>query len=78
MTTLTFTSIASASDIDGRSLGQKMVAATTAAVRAAIARAKARRDYRYMLEACDDHILKDVGLSRDVIREAYDACGHRG
>lgn len=74
MTTLTHTAT---SDLGYRGIPQAMIGAAIAAVRAARARAKARREYRCMLE-CDDHLLNDIGLSRDVIREAYDNCGRRG
>ena len=75
MTTLTHNATF---DLGTRGLAQKTFGAAIAAIRAAVARAKARREYRYMLEACDDHILNDIGLSRDAIRQAYEACGHRG
>ena len=47
-----------------------------AAVRAAIARDKLRRQYRQMLR-CEDHILQDIGVSRDDIRKALRECGGR-
>ena len=47
-----------------------------AAAHAAIARAKLRRQYKQML-ACDDHILNDIGVSRDDIRKALRESGGR-
>jgi uncharacterized protein YjiS (DUF1127 family) len=47
----------------------------TAAVAAALARAKARHEYRRLL-ACDD-ILRDVGVSRDDVRRALMENGGR-
>jgi uncharacterized protein YjiS (DUF1127 family) len=44
-----------------------------AAVRAAHARREARRAYRQLLE-CDEHILKDIGVTRGDVREALTSC----
>jgi uncharacterized protein YjiS (DUF1127 family) len=45
------------------------------AVTEAMARAKARSEYRRLLE-CDD-IMRDVGVDRDEIRRALMAINHR-
>jgi uncharacterized protein YjiS (DUF1127 family) len=50
-----------------------MMSRCGAAVRAALARSKARRDYRQML-ACDEHLLHDIGVTRDEIRHALRNC----
>ena len=47
-----------------------------AAANAAIVRAKLCRQYKQML-ACDDHILNDIGVSRDDIRKALREAGGR-
>jgi uncharacterized protein YjiS (DUF1127 family) len=77
MTTLTFTSVAAASDLDARGVVRKLVAGATAAVRDAMARAKLRHDYRYMLRECEDHVFGDIGLTRADIRAAYREVGGR-
>lgn len=46
------------------------------AMAAAIARAKARHDYRKMMQR-EDHILADMGVTRDEIRHAYLNVGGR-
>ena len=46
-----------------------------AAAAAAVARAKARRDYRRLL-ACDE-IMRDVGVTRDDVRRALLESGGR-
>jgi uncharacterized protein YjiS (DUF1127 family) len=45
-------------------------------IAAALSRAKARRDYRQML-AREDHILRDMGVTRYDIRQALMECGGR-
>lgn len=47
-----------------------------AAVHAAAARRRARREYRHLLD-CEDHVLKDIGLSRIDLRAALMECGGR-
>jgi hypothetical protein len=47
-----------------------------ARIAAGIARAKARRDYRRMLER-EDHVLADMGVSRRAVRQALLECGGR-
>ena len=47
-----------------------------AAVAAAMARAKARHEYRRLL-ACDDEIMRDVGVTRDDVRQALLESGGR-
>ena len=44
-----------------------------AAIRAAHARRAKVREYEALL-LCDDHILKDIGLTRGAVREALAAC----
>ena len=66
-----------AADLGIRSAVQGMVNRATAAVHEALARAKARRDYRQMLD-CEDHVLSDIGITRADIRQAYHECGGRG
>ena len=74
MTTLTHTA---AADLGIRSALQTMADRAAATVREMLARAKARHDYRHMLD-CEDHFLRDVGLTRADIRQAYHECGGRG
>ena len=45
-------------------------------IAAALSRAKARHDYRQML-AREDHILRDMGVTRDDVRQALMDCGGR-
>jgi uncharacterized protein YjiS (DUF1127 family) len=47
-----------------------------AAVRAAQARREACRAYTYMLE-CDDHLLRDMGVTRSDVRAAMQALDRR-
>ena len=47
----------------------------TDGIRAAWARGNARRAYRYMLE-CDEHVLHDIGLTRDDVRKAMAELNH--
>ena len=74
MTTLTQTT---ATDLGIRSAIQTMADRAAATVREMLARAKARYDYRHML-ACEDGVLRDVGVTRADVREAYRTCGGRG
>ena len=50
------------------------MARVTAAIAGAMARAKARHDYRRIVD--NEDILRDVGVSRDDVRRALD--GIRG
>ena len=45
-------------------------------IAAALSRAKARHDYRQML-AREDHILRDMGVTRNDVRQALIECGGR-
>ena len=74
MTALTHTA---AVDLGIRSAIQTMADRAAAAVRDALARAKARHGYRHMLD-CEDHFLRDAGITRADIRQAYHECGGRG
>lgn len=74
MTTLTQMT---ATDLGIRSALQAIAGRAAAAMRDALARAKARYDYRHML-ACEDGVLRDVGVTRADVREAYRTCGGRG
>ena len=74
MTTLTQTA---AADLGIRTTLKSFATPATAAVHDALARAKARRDYRQMLD-CEDHFLRDAGITRADIRQAYHECGGRG
>jgi uncharacterized protein YjiS (DUF1127 family) len=47
----------------------------TDGIRAAWARGNARRAYRHMLE-CDEHVLHDIGLTRDDVRKAMAELSH--
>jgi uncharacterized protein YjiS (DUF1127 family) len=51
------------------SLLDALAARAAAALRAALVRAKARHDYRRMLELGDEH-LADMGLTRGDVRSA--------
>jgi uncharacterized protein YjiS (DUF1127 family) len=44
-----------------------------AAIRAANARRQERDDYDYLL-GCEDHILNDIGLSREDVSRAREDC----
>ena len=52
---------------------QRITDRTAVAVRAVLARRKARHDYRRMLE-CDDDLLRDMGVTRADLRRALDDC----
>jgi hypothetical protein len=54
--------------------GSGVMARVTAAIAGAVARAKARHDYRRIVD--NEDILRDVGISRDDVRQALD--GIRG
>ena len=60
-----------------RSAVQTMAGRAAAAVRDTLARAKARHGYRHMLD-CEDHVLRDVGITRADMRQAYHEGGGRG
>ena len=45
-------------------------------IAAAISRARARQAYRQML-AREDHILRDMGVTRNDVRQALMECGGR-
>ena len=47
-----------------------------ARIATALARAKARREYRQML-ALEDHLLTDIGVKRSDVRRALIECGGR-
>ena len=49
-------------------LWKDVVARCAGACRAALARAEARRAYKLMLQ--DDHLLRDIGISRGDVRQA--------
>ena len=74
MTTLADTT---AADLGIRSTLQSFADRAAAAVREVLARAKARHGYRHMLD-CEDHFLRDAGITRADIRQAYHECGGRG
>ena len=74
MTTLTQTA---AADLGIRNAIQTMADRAAATVREMLARAKARHGYRQMLD-CEDHFLRDAGITRADIRQAYHECGGRG
>ena len=59
-----------AADLGPRNAFGTFAIRATAAVRAALASAKARGDYRQMLDR-EDHFLRDVGLTRADMRKAY-------
>jgi uncharacterized protein YjiS (DUF1127 family) len=63
MTTATPTATTAGSLLDA------LAARAAASLRAAIARAKARHDYRRMLELGDEH-LRDMGVTRGDVRSA--------
>jgi uncharacterized protein YjiS (DUF1127 family) len=44
-----------------------------AAIRRTLERRRARHDYEALL-GCDDHIFRDVGLTRDDVRSALADC----
>ena len=73
----TFFAHTTAADRGIRTTLKSFATRATAAVHDARARAKARGDYRQMLD-CEDHFLRDVGLTRADIRNAYRECGGRG
>jgi uncharacterized protein YjiS (DUF1127 family) len=50
-----------------------MVNRLGASIRAALARSNARRQYRQML-AYDEHLLHDIGVTRDEVRQALRDC----
>ncbi len=66
-----------AADLGIRSAIQTMADRAAAVVRDALTRAKARHGYRHMLD-CEDHFLRDAGITRADIRQAYHECGGRG
>lgn len=51
-------------------LWKAVVARCADACRAALARAEARRAYRRMLQWDDEHLLRDIGISRGDVRQA--------
>ena len=59
-----------------RKASRGVMAAIRTAVLAALARAKARHEYRQLL-ACDDEIMRDVGVTRDDVRQALLESGGR-
>jgi len=66
--------------VDVSTAGQTWTALTTriaTAVRAARARRQARRAYKQMLQWDDDHLLRDVGMTRRDIRGAMRALDGR-
>jgi uncharacterized protein YjiS (DUF1127 family) len=63
------TSIPSAIDLSTAGSAWKRLAdRVAAALRAAQARHEARRAYRSLLECDDDHLLRDVGVTRGDVR----------
>ena len=70
MTALTHT----AADLGIRRALHRMADRAAATVREMLARAKARHGYRQMLD-CEDHFLRDAGITRADIRQAYHECG---
>ena len=62
---------AASARVPGASSGRILAAAA-----AAMARAKARHEYRRLL-ACDDEIMRDVGVTRDDVRRALMESGGR-
>jgi uncharacterized protein YjiS (DUF1127 family) len=69
-------SIAASTTVDVLNPGQLAAGLTTrsgATVREALARVKARHDYRRMLD-CEDHLLRDMGVTRGDVRQAMHDC----
>jgi uncharacterized protein YjiS (DUF1127 family) len=50
-----------------------LIAHVARAIRTAHARRKMRHDYETLL-VCDDHILRDIGVTRADVRDALAAC----
>ena len=73
----TFFADTTAADRGIRTTLKSFATRATAAVHHARARAKVRGDYRQMLD-CEDHFLRDAGITRSDIRQAYHECGGRG
>lgn len=71
--TITF---AAADPAAARHTSQGVIARIAAAVAVRLARAKARHEYRQMLQL-EDHILSDIGVTRGDVRQALSACGGR-
>lgn len=72
----TFFSDATISDLGIREAIAASARRAAAAIRAAVARRRARRDYRRLLDG-EDHVLKDVGLSRTDLHAALRECDGR-
>ncbi|MFO1210493.1 MAG: hypothetical protein U1E40_14945 [Amaricoccus sp.] len=63
-----------AADLGIRESLKDVMHRAAAALHAAIERRRARRDYRRMLESNDT--LRDVGITREQVRQALRECGH--
>jgi uncharacterized protein YjiS (DUF1127 family) len=63
---------AAASTATAGSILDLLAARAASAVRAALARARARHDYAWMLELGDEH-LRDMGVTRGDVRSAMAA-----
>jgi uncharacterized protein YjiS (DUF1127 family) len=68
---ITFT--ATAAEITATAAPHRITERIAAVVRAAVARRTARRDYQRMLER-EDHLLRDMGVTRAEVRRALGDC----